>query len=162
MNIKKQLIEFFGTGRMPSGTLIASVIAAVIGTFVIMNIGLETLFMLLLLLSIVGVFEINNYLNAHTNATTATITLNTVVGTWLALLISFSSAIGYELPYAHWGAALLAVGGYMLFWQWRPSTIGWLLREVEGGLGIILASLLSGIAGGFLATLLLKGMSSFL
>ena len=38
---------------------------------------------------------------------------------------------------------------------WKPSTIGWMDRELPGGLGVMGDDVLAGIAGGFLSGVVL-------
>ncbi|RUM73584.1 MAG: phosphatidylglycerophosphatase A, partial [Sulfurovum sp.] len=47
---------------------------------------------------------------------------------------------------------------FRLFDIWKPSTIGWIDRELKGGFGVMLDDVLAGIAGGFLSTLILMGI----
>ena len=77
---------------------------------------------------------------------------------WLSLIIAHSTAITMHYPYAEILAIIFSFTAFRLFDIWKPSTIGWIDRELKGGLGVMLDDVLAGIAGGLLSALILMGI----
>jgi len=157
MNIQKLFLSFLGTGlspRYPETTAMVS--ALLLGTVILYTMGPESLFMLIFAVAIIAIFEINKYLK--NNEENSGIVIDKVAGIWLSLLIPYSTAASLSIPYAMELSTLFSFASFMLFDSWKPSTIAWLKNNVEGGLGMIGSSILSGIAGGFLAIVLLLGI----
>ena len=77
---------------------------------------------------------------------------------WLSWMIAYSTAITLSYPYAEILAVLLSFAAFRLFDIWKPSTIGWIDRELKGGLGVMLDDVLAGIAGGLLSVVILLGI----
>ena len=71
-----------------------------------------------------------------------------VVGMWLALAL---------LPPVWW-VALLALALFRFLDIYKPSLIGWLDREVKGGLGVMLDDVLAGVVTAALMLLILYGL----
>jgi len=61
-------------------------------------------------------------------------------------------------PYVEILAVIFSFAAFRLFDIWKPSTIGWIDREVKGGLGVMMDDVLAGIAGGFLSVIMLIGI----
>jgi len=163
MPIQKLFLTFLGTGLIPGlAQESASLLAAVLGMLILHTLGMETLFMVTFVVSIVSVFEVNKHLASHPENDTGTITIDDASGMWLSLMITLSTAVTLSIPYAEWIGMLVAWGTFTLFQHWRPSTIGWMYRELKGGLGMVLSSVLSGIAGGLLSVIVLMGLEKIL
>jgi phosphatidylglycerophosphatase A len=77
---------------------------------------------------------------------------------WLSLMIASSTAATMSYPYAEILAIVLSFAAFRLFDIWKPSTIGWIDREVKGGLGVIMDKVVAGMAGGFLTVVILMGV----
>ena len=165
MNPQKLFLSFFGTGLIPVYPDIATMIAALLsGLAVIYMLGEETLFMILLAAAIIGVFEINKFsgFSLDNKNADSQITIDKAAGIWLALLIAYSTARSVQIPYAEILAAIFSFASFYLFESWKPSTIGWIDRNLDGGLGRMGSSILAGFAGGFLSALLLLGIEKIL
>jgi len=163
MDIKQKLfLGFLGTGSLPKPGISASLVAIVTGVFILRTLGMETLFMLTLVATVIGIFELNKYVAQVPDSTYDEITIDDASGMWLSLMIALSTAFTIDLPYIEWFTLLLAFASFMLFQHWKPSTIGWMYHTLKGGLGIILSSILSGIAGGLLSVVILMGIGRFL
>ena len=168
MNLRKLFLTFFGTGESPIyPELVTMTSALVFGAAIIYTIGSETLFMLILAVSVMGIFETNKYLNdselsGAKGRTDSHIVIDKVAGVWLAILIPYSSVQSVNIPYISEAAIALGFASFYLFDSWKPSTIGWIRKNVSGGLGIIGSSILSGFAGGFLALAVMMGAGKFL
>ena len=168
MNLRKLFLTFFGAGESPVyPELLAMAAALVSGAAIIYTIGSETLFMLMLAVSIIGIFEINKYMNdselsGAKGRTDSHIVIDKVAGVWLAILIPYSSVQSINISYISEIAIVLGFTSFYLFDKWKPSTIGWIRKNVSGGLGMVGSSILSGFAGGFLALAVMMGAGKFL
>ena len=84
MTLQKLFVTFLGTGLSPkSPDITATLLALVTGAILLHVIGMETLFMLIIAVSIIGIFEISKYDDPHSSE----IVINNAAGMWLALLI---------------------------------------------------------------------------
>jgi phosphatidylglycerophosphatase A len=77
---------------------------------------------------------------------------------WLSLMVTVSTAETISYSYVYLLAIVLSFVSFRLFETWKPSTIGWIDREVKGGLGMMMSSVLAGIAGGLLSAVILLGI----
>ena len=159
MQLSSLFIGFLGTGKLPYPTLGASALATVMGLLILRFLGMETLFMLTFVLTVIALFEVNKYIAAHPDSDKEEITIDDASGMWLSLMVSLSTAATLTLPYAIYVGTILAFAFFLLFQNWKPSTIGWMHRTLKGGLGIILSSVLSGLAGGLLSVVVLVGLA---
>jgi len=159
MNTTQRLfLGFFGTGNLPKPGISASLLAIIIGIPILRMLGMETLFMLTLVVTVISIFEVNKYVAQVPESDYEEVTIDDASGMWLSLMIALSTAVTLNLPYVEWLAIILAFASFTLFQSWKPSTIGWMHRTLKGGLGIVLSSVLSGIAGGLLSVVVLMGI----
>jgi len=159
MNTTQRLfLGFFGTGNLPKPGISASLLAIIVGIPILRMLGMETLFMLTLMVTVISIFEVNKYVAQVPESDYEEVTIDDASGMWLSLMIALSTAATLNLPYVEWLAIILAFASFALFQSWKPSTIGWMHRTLKGGLGIVLSSILSGIAGGLLSVVVLMGI----
>ncbi|RLA68356.1 MAG: phosphatidylglycerophosphatase A [Epsilonproteobacteria bacterium] len=159
MNIQKLFLTFFGAGLSPKAPGTIGTLASLpVGLFVLYYIGPETLFMLTLAISIIGIFEINKYENATGIHDHQQIVIDEAAGMWLSLMIAHSVSTTLSYPYVEILAIILSFTTFRLFDIWKPSTIGWIDRELKGGMGVMLDDILAGIAGGLLSSVILLGI----
>ena len=161
MAIQKIFLTFLGTGLIPKAPKTAATLAAlVLGVILLHYVGTETLFMLTLAVTVIGIFEIDNYENSGKTHHAQEVVIDAAAGMWSSLMIAASTAAGMEYPSVNALAVLFSFAAYRLFDIWKPSTVGWMHRELKGGLGIMLSSLLAGIAAGMLSALCLMGIET--
>ena len=159
MNVQKLFLTFFGAGLSPKAPGTMGTLASLpVGLAILYYLGIETLFMLALAIAIIGIFEINKYENETGIHDQQHIVIDEAVGMWLSLTIAYSTAITMHYPYADILAIIFSFATFRLFDIWKPSTIGWIDRELKGGLGVMLDDVLAGIAGGLLSALILMGI----
>jgi len=152
-----------GTGLSPqSPKIVASLAAVATGAAILRYLGMETLFMLAFAIVVIGIFEINKFENRGGEHHAEEIVIDQAAGMWLSLMIASSTAATLDFPYAYLLAIVFSFAAFRLFDTWKPSTIGWLNRTLKGGLGIMMGSVLSGIAGGLLSVVVLMGLSRLL
>ena len=117
--------------------------------------GIETLFMLTIAITIIGIFEVNKYEKLTGIHDHQQIVIDEAAGMWIALMLAISTAAAMPYQYAEILAIVLSFAAFRLFDIWKPSTIGWIDIKVKGGAGVMLDDVLAGIAGGLLASLAL-------
>ncbi|SFV53172.1 Phosphatidylglycerophosphatase A [hydrothermal vent metagenome] len=159
MTVQKLFLTFFGAGLSPKAPGTAGTLASLpVGLFILYYFGMETLFMLTLAITVIGIFEINKYEKATGIHDHQQIVIDEAVGMWLSLMIAMSTAITMTYPYAKLLAVIFSFAAFRLFDIWKPSTIGWIDRELKGGMGVMLDDVLAGIAGGLLSVVVLMGI----
>jgi len=162
MHLRRLFIGFFGTGSLPYPRLSASVLATILGLIILHYTGMETLFMLAFVITIIAVFEVNRYLMMYPDANRSKITISDATGVWMSLLITLSTAFALNIPYAIYIGSILSLVSFLFFQTWKPSTIGWMYRTLKGGLGILLGNIFAGLGGGLLGALLLMILEKLL
>jgi len=163
MTLQKLFLTFGGAGLSPKAPGTVGTLASLpLGLAVLYYLGMPTLFMLTLAVTVIGIFEINNYENTTGTHDQQHIVIDEAVGMWLSLMIAYSTVITMTYDYADLLAIVLSFGAFRLFDIWKPSTIGWIDREVKGGMGVMLDDVLAGIAGGLLTAMILMGIGKIL
>lgn len=160
MTIQKLFITFFGVGLSPKAPGTAGSIAGlIVGIMILSLLGEGTLFLATIAISIIGIFEISKYekiVGTHDNQE---IVIDEVAGMWIAMLITFPTAVKFSFlyPYGAFIAFFVSFLAFRLFDIWKPSTIGKIDRDVKGGLGVMGDDIVAGIAAGILTVMLLIG-----
>ena len=163
MTLNRLFITFGGTGLAPKapGT-VGSFAALIVGVLLLELVPMQTLFMLTLAITIIGIFEINKYEKATGSHDDTSIVIDEVSGMWIALMFAVASAKTMSYDYAYEIAILGSFAAFRLFDIWKPSVIGTIDRKVKGGLGVMGDDIVAGIAGGMLTVLLLVGLGKVL
>ncbi len=163
MTLQKLFLTFGGAGLSPKAPGTVGTFASLpVGLAILHYMGIETLFMLTIAITIIGILEINKYEKLTGTHDQQEIVIDEAAGMWLALMIAISTANTMTYPYAIPLAIVLSFAAFRLFDIWKPSTIGWIDREVKGGLGVMMDDVLAGIAGGLLASVILTGLEKLL
>jgi len=98
MDLQKLFLTFFGTGLSPKAPGTAGSLAALVaGLPVIYFLGLESLAILTLAITIIGIFEINRYENRVKEHDAQEIVIDEVAGMWLTMIITYP--IGAEVSF---------------------------------------------------------------
>ena len=163
MTLNRLFITFFGSGLAPKAPGTAGSLAAlIVGVALLEVIPMQTLFMLTLAITIIGIFEINKYETLTGTHDDKSIVIDEVSGMWIALMFALSTAENMHFAYAREVAIVGSFAAFRLFDIWKPSTIGTIDRKVKGGLGVMGDDVLAGVAGGFLTIIVLMGLDKFL
>ena len=163
MTLQKLFLTFGGAGLSPKAPGTVGTLASLpVGVAVLYFFGMETLFLLTLAITVIGIFEINKYEKLTGVHDQQEIVIDEAAGMWFALIIAISTAVTMTYPYAEVLAIVLSFAAFRLFDIWKPSTIGWIDREIKGGLGVMMDDVLAGIAGGFLTVVILMGIGKIL
>ena len=129
MNLQKLFLTFLGAGLSPIAPGTAGSLAALpVGVALLYFLGMETLFMLTLVVTIIGIFEVNKYEKTTGEHDQSHIVIDEVVGMWLSLMITYSTALTLDYPYVEILMLVLSFATFRLFDIWKPSTIGWIDR----------------------------------
>ena len=159
MTLQKLFLTFGGAGLSPKAPGTVGTLASLpVGLAILYFFGMETLFLLTLAITVIGIFEINKYEKLTGIHDQQEIVIDEAAGMWFALIIAISTAVTMTYPYAEVLAVILSFAAFRLFDIWKPSTIGWIDREIKGGLGVMMDDVLAGIAGGLLTVVLLMGI----
>jgi len=134
--MRKLFLTFFYTGLLPKAPGTWGTIAGAIAALPILYyFPPTTLFLATILLSLIAVNEINKEEAQSGLHDASEIVIDEVAGIWLALSMSGAT----------WLQIVFSVLYFRLFDIWKPSVIGRIDREVEGGLGVMGDDLLAGV-----------------
>lgn len=159
MTLQKLFLTFGGAGLSPKAPGTVGTLASLpVGLAILYYLGIDTLFLVTLAITAIGIFEINKYEKVTGIHDHQQIVIDEAAGMWLSLMIAYSTATTMTYPYAEILAILFSFGAFRLFDIWKPSTIGWIDRELKGGMGVMLDDVLAGVAGGLLSAVLLMGI----
>ena len=163
MTLQKLFLTFGGAGLSPKapGT-VGTLVSLPIGVAILHYLGMETLFSLTLAITLIGIFEINKYEKATGIHDHQQIVIDEAVGVWIAYLIAHPIAITMNYSYAEIFAIILSFATFRLFDIWKPSTIGWIDRELKAGWGVMLDDVLAGIAAGIFSVMILMGIEKLI
>jgi len=136
---------YSGLSKKAPGT-VGSLLALILGMFIINFFNLTTLFLLSILITIVAVKEINIYermIGTHDNSE---IVIDELAGMWIAMSIAGVTSDGYLM-------ATLAFVFFRIFDIWKPSIIGRIDKNVDGGMGVMGDDIVAGVFAGLSAAL---------
>ena len=147
-----------GSGLSPiaSGT-VGSLVALPFGIAILMLFSPLTLALLSVLISIIAIRQIDIYEKDSGIHDSGKIVIDELVGMWLALslapgsIITFENLINFRDPIFQ--QIILSFFLFRLFDIWKPSLIGKIDRNVDGGLGVMGDDILAGIGAGLLSSL---------
>lgn len=159
MTMQRLFLTFFGAGLSPKAPGTIGTLASLpVGLGILYYMGMETLFLLTVVITIIGVFEINKYEKSTGIHDQQEIVIDEAAGMWLSLMIAISASSTLHYPYVEILAIIFSFASFRLFDIWKPSTIGKIDREVGGGLGVMGDDILAGVAGGLLSATVLMGI----
>ncbi len=162
MDLRRVFLTFFGSGLSPIAPGTVGTLAAMpFGLIVLFYLGINSLTTLTIVVTIIGILEINKYEKNGGIHDDKTIVIDEVVGVWLALSITFGGITLWQNPYNLYTAIALSFLSFRLFDIWKPSTIGHIDQKVKGGLGVMGDDLLAGFAAGVLNLLIFKTLGYF-
>jgi phosphatidylglycerophosphatase A len=149
--MRKLFLTFFYTGLSPfaPGT-VGSIAAAILGYAILLYFPVSTLVLLSILITLIAVKEIDKYEQNFNKHDPKEIVIDEVVGVWLAFALS--------------GATLMQMFLSLLFFRlydiFKPSIIGKIDKNYNGGIGVmgddIVAGILAGISSALVYQLFLK------
>jgi phosphatidylglycerophosphatase A len=159
MTLQKLFLTFFGSGLSPKAPGTMGTLASLpFGVAILYYMGMQTLFMLTLAITIIGIFEINKYEKLTGEHDQQEIVIDETAGIWLTLMIAYPTFLTLSYPYAEIISITISFASFRLFDIWKPSTIGVIDKKVKGGLGVMGDDILAGFAGGFLTVVILMAI----
>lgn len=137
--MQRLFLTFFYLGLSPKapGT-VGTIGGALLGVVLLQYFSIWTLFLATVLLTIISVNQINSYEAKTGTHDDKSIVIDEVAGVWLAFVISSNSIT----------QIVLSVVFFRVFDIWKPSFIGKIDRDVDGGWGVMGDDLLAGIVAG--------------
>ena len=162
MNFNRLFITFFGSGLAPTAPGTVGTLAAMpFGLAIIYYLGVNSLTTATIVITIIGIFEINKYEKSTGTHDDKSIVIDEVVGVWLTMAITYGGLSIWQNSYIDYIAAILSFASFRLFDIWKPSTIGYIDRKVKGGFGVIGDDLLAGLAAGIFNLLIFRVLTYF-
>lgn len=132
-------LTFFYSGYTPKAPGTAgSLLAVILGALIIRYISMETIVLLTILFTILGVKQINAYEASSGNHDDSRIVIDEVIGVWIALILSSGTLFQMVLCFVF----------FRIFDIWKPSLIGKIDQNVQGGWGVIGDDMLAGVLAG--------------
>jgi phosphatidylglycerophosphatase A len=145
---------YSGLSKKAPGT-VGSFVALILGFGILTIFEPATLFLLSLLITVIAIKEINIYekeVGTHDNSE---IVIDELAGMWIAMSIGGVTSESYLL-----GAVAFIF--FRLFDIWKPSIIGRVDRDVDGGMGVMGDDVLAGIFAGLCTALVNHLMVTFI
>ena len=156
MTLQKLFLTFGGSGLSQKAPGTMGTLASIpLGVFILYYFDAQTLFMLTFTITIIAIFEINKYEAEVGEHDSQEIVIDETAGVWLTMIIAYPTVQSLNFPFIDIIFIILSFATFRLFDIWKPSTIGWIDREVNGGLGVMGDDLLAGVAAGMLSIVLL-------
>lgn len=132
-------LTFLYSGLAPKAPGTAgSFLAVIFGAAIIQCISMETLVLLTILFTLMGVKQINAYEASSGNHDDSRIVIDEVVGVWIALILSSGTLLQIVLSFVF----------FRIFDIWKPSLVGKIDRNVQGGWGVMGDDMLAGLLAG--------------
>jgi len=137
--MRRIFLTFFYTGLLPKapGTW-GTIAGALLGLVILQYLAHETLFLAMVLITIIAIKEIDKEEKESGIHDASEIVIDEVAGIWLAMAMSGATMI----------QIIFSVLFFRLFDIWKPSVIGRIDREVKGGLGVMGDDIIAGIFAG--------------
>jgi phosphatidylglycerophosphatase A len=137
--MRKLFLTFFYSGLSPvaPGTA-GSIAAGIVGFAILQFVGIDTLFLLTILITIIGIKEIDKYEAITKTHDDKSIVIDEVIGLWLAFALSSGTITQMVFSFIY----------FRIFDITKPSLIGKIDADVKGGLGVIGDDVLAGILAG--------------
>jgi len=135
-------LTLFYSGLSPKAPGTAgSIVALIMGMFALEFLNISNIFMIAILVTIIAVKQINIYEKEVGTHDGKEIVIDEFAGMWFALSIA---GVGAGM----WLMGIIAFIYFRIFDIWKPSLIGKIDRDVEGGWGVMGDDLLAGLFAG--------------
>ena len=154
-------LGYSGLAPKAPGT-VGTLVSLPLGLLVLMYFGSQTLFLATTLISIIAIKAINKYEAASGIHDDKRIVIDELAGMWFALSIAPAVMISTsEIMIWENGFIIQALLSFVLFRYFdiaKPSIIGRIDREVQGGLGVMGDDIIAGFAAGISSALIWQGL----
>jgi len=162
-------VGYSGMAPKAPGT-VGSFVALILGIAILTYLDTTTLFLASLLATVAGYKLVNDYEEAGGIHDNKHIVIDELAGMWISMSIAISplSRIPMEAysDYAgHWTLWLSIILSFLFFRYFditKPSIIGRLDAEAQGGIGVMGDDVVAGVVAGILTALVMKLILLFL
>jgi phosphatidylglycerophosphatase A len=153
---RKIFLTLFYSGLSPKapGT-VGSFVALIMGMLLLNFFSATNLFLAAILISLFAVKQIDIYEKETKTHDGKEIVIDELAGMWITLGIASATSDNYII-------AILAFLYFRLFDIWKPSLIGKIDKNVEGGWGVMGDDLLAGVFAGICTALTFHILSDFI
>jgi len=143
--MRELFLTFFYSGLLPKapGTY-GTIAGAIVGVGILAVAPVSTLLLLTILLTIIAIKEIDKEERESGIHDASKIVIDEVAGIWLAFTLSSET----------WLQIILSVLFFRLYDIWKPSIIGKIDRDVDGGLGVMGDDIIAGIFAGLSSSII--------
>jgi phosphatidylglycerophosphatase A len=143
--MRELFLTFFYSGLLPKapGTY-GTIAGAIVGVGILAIAPVSTLLLLTILLTIIAIKEIDKEERESGIHDASKIVIDEVAGIWLAFTLSSET----------WLQIILSVLFFRLYDIWKPSIIGKIDRDVDGGLGVMGDDIIAGIFAGLSSSII--------
>ncbi len=143
--MRKLFLTFFYTGLFPyaPGTT-GSIAGAIVGYIILLYLPISTLFLLAILITIVSIKEIGIYEKENNVHDPKEIVVDEVVGVWIAFSLSSATLLQIILSFIF----------FRIYDIWKPSIIGKIDKNYNGGIGVMGDDIIAGILAGVSSALI--------
>ncbi len=153
-------LGYSGLAPKAPGTA-GTLVALPLGMLILIYFDAQTLFLASILLSVIGIREINRYEAATQTHDDKRIVIDELVGMWFALSVAPALSVGLsevtDLQNGFLIQSLLSFALFRYFDIKKPSIIGRLDREAKGGIGVMADDIVAGFVAGILSAVIWQG-----
>ncbi len=154
-------LGYSGLAPKAPGTA-GSVVALFLGMWILIAFDAQTLFLASLLVSVIAIKSINKYEEQSGIHDDKRIVIDELAGMWFALSVAPAITISFsELGMWENGFLVQSILSFVLFRYFditKPSIIGRIDREMQGGLGVVGDDVLAGFVAGIMSAVLWQGV----
>ena len=162
-------VGYSGMSPKAPGT-VGSLVALILGILILTFMDSTTLFLGALLATVAGYKLVNDYEEEGGIHDNKHIVIDELAGMWLSLTIAIApltripeEAYGdYMAHWTLWLSVALSFAFFRYFDIAKPSIIGRLDREANGGMGVMGDDVVAGVAAGVLTALVMKIVLMFI
>lgn len=144
-------VGYSGLSQKAPGT-VGTLVSLPIGIAILIFLGPQTLFLAALLITLVAIKNINHYEADTQSHDDKRIVIDELVGMWIALSIAPGVMFAFgDLGVWNNGIAIQIALSFLFFRYYdikKPSIIGRIDREAQGGIGVMGDDIIAGFAAG--------------
>ncbi|MFT7859453.1 MAG: phosphatidylglycerophosphatase A [Sulfurimonas sp.] len=153
-------VGYSGLCPKAPGTM-GTLAALPLGVLILVYFGAGTLFLATLLISLIAIKAINKYEEESGTHDNQKIVIDELAGIWFALSVAPAMSVGFgEMLTLENGFLVQVLLSFVLFRYFditKPSIIGKIDKEAQGGIGVMGDDIVAGFAAGISSALLWQG-----
>jgi len=150
-------LGYSGLAPFAPGT-VGTLVSLPLGMLILIYFDAYTLFLATTLISIVAIKQINKYEELTGTHDDKSIVIDELAGMWFALSVAPAMSIGIgEISNIENGFLIQSILSFALFRYFdirKPSIIGRIDREANGGIGVMGDDIIAGFAAGILSSVI--------